>query len=115
MGRPGCWEVRLPAVKQGGVEDGAFAVERGGGGGQGGGSAGGYFQDCDFGARAGGLLQQEAVDAVAAEPTVDEAEGAQGACHFVRGAGVFVEPLVGWFAGEGHGVSPDSAFHSRTV
>ena len=109
MGRPGFGEMRLLAVEEGGVDGDAFAVERGGGGGEGGGAAGGYFQDCEVlgGAVSAGacrLLQQEAMDAVAAEPAVDEAEGAQGGGDFVGGAGVFVKPLVGWFAGERHWV-----------
>jgi hypothetical protein len=42
--------VRLLTVEEGGVEDGAFAMEFSGGGGEGGGAAGRYFQHGEFGA-----------------------------------------------------------------
>ena len=104
MRRPGRGEVGWLAVEEDGVEGDSLTVESGCGGGKDGGAAGGNFEDGEVAAVCGGLLQEETVDAVAAEPAVDEAEGAQGAGDFRGGAVVFVEPLAGRFALEGHEV-----------
>jgi hypothetical protein len=109
MRGPRCGQVTGLAVEQGRVDGGAFALERCCGGGECCGAAGGYFEDGEagdgnVGAFAGGVAEEIAVDAVAAEPAVDEMQGAQGACDFAGAAVVCVEPLVCGDALEGHWV-----------
>ncbi len=64
------------------------------------GEASGCFQHIEPGTALRGLLQQQTVYAVAAEPAVDEGNGAKGAPDLLGGAAVRVEQLPSWLSFE---------------